>query len=49
MSGPQQATWLARREREHDNLRAARGWALLGGQAQTGPGLGLNQGQLAAD
>jgi predicted ATPase/class 3 adenylate cyclase len=34
--GKDQATWLDRLDREHDNIRAAIGWALESGDAETG-------------
>ena len=37
VQGPQQAEWLERLEREHDNLRAALQWSLE--PAQAGPGI----------
>jgi predicted ATPase/DNA-binding CsgD family transcriptional regulator len=36
LSGPRQEDWFARREREHDNIRAALQWCRATGQAETG-------------
>jgi non-specific serine/threonine protein kinase len=38
--GPEQAQWLARIERDHDNLRAALDWCLAGGSVEDGLALG---------
>ena len=39
LRGPEDLEWLERLETEHDNLRAALSWALVGGEAE--PGLRL--------
>jgi len=40
LEGPQEAVWLKRLEREHDNLRAALRWSLDRGEAGQGTGDG---------
>ena len=36
LRGPEDLEWLERLETEHDNLRAALSWALVGGEAELG-------------
>jgi predicted ATPase len=36
LQGPEQEVWLARLEREHENLRAALRWSLGGGASSSG-------------
>lgn len=44
LGGPQQAAWLERLEREHDNLRAALRWSVEPGAAQPAIEMGLRLG-----
>jgi predicted ATPase/transcriptional regulator with XRE-family HTH domain len=42
LRGPEQLAWLARAEREHDNLRAALSWSLENGQVEIAARLGVS-------
>ncbi len=44
LDGPQQAVWLERLEREHDNLRAVMRWSLEQGEAGQGMEMALRLG-----